>query len=152
MTALTQTAELMVSYHVIPDWSSLPIICSSDDAYKAICPFFPTHTVALKEHFVVCYLNRANKMIGIYHISSGGISGTIADPRLILGTALKVAASGLVMAHNHPSGILKASSADLELTKRLVEAGKLMDINVLDHIIVSPEGGKYLSFAEQGLI
>jgi DNA repair protein RadC len=152
MTALTQTAELKVSYQVTPDWSSLPIISSSEDAYQAIYPFFPPHTVALQEHFIVCYLNRANKMVGVYHISSGGITGTVCDPRIILGTALKVAAISIILSHNHPSGNLKASPADIELTKRLVEAGKLMDINVLDHLIVTPENGKYFSFADQGLI
>ena len=152
MTALTQTAELTVSYHVTPDWSILPVIGSSEDAYKAIYPFFPSHTVALQEHFIVCYLNRANKMIGVYHISSGGITGTVCDPRIILGTALKVAAVSIVLSHNHPSGNLKASTADIELTRRLAEAGKLMDINVLDHLIVTPEDGKYLSFADHGMI
>jgi DNA repair protein RadC len=108
--------------------------------------------VALQEHFIICYLNRANKMVGVYHISSGGITGTICDPRIVLGTALKVAAVGVVLAHNHPSGNLKASNADIELTKRLTQAGKLMDINVLDHLIVTPEEGMYLSFAHQGLM
>jgi DNA repair protein RadC len=108
MTALTQTAELTVSYHVTPDWSSLPVISSSEDAYKAIYPFFPPHTVALQEHFIVCYLNRANKMIGIYNISSGGITSTVCDPRIILGTALKIAAVSVIVSHNHPSGNLSS--------------------------------------------
>ncbi len=90
--------------------------------------------------------------MGVFHSSSGGISGTVADPRIILGVALKTAAVGVVLAHNHPSGNLKASKADIDLTKRLVDAGKIMDINVLDHLIVSPEEGRYLSFAHQGLM
>jgi DNA repair protein RadC len=152
MTALTQTAELTVSYQVTPDWSSLPVIGSSEDAYKAIYPFFDPHTIALQEHFIVCYLNRANKMVGVYHTSSGGITHTVADPRIILGVALKTAAVGVLLSHNHPSGNLKASNADIEITKRLVEAGKLMDISVLDHLIVTPEEGRYLSFADHGMI
>ena len=72
--------------------------------------------------------------------------------RLILGTGLKVVASSLILAHNHPSGNLKASTTDFEITKRLVEAGKLMDISVLDHIIVTSEDGNYLSMADNGLI
>jgi DNA repair protein RadC len=152
MTALTQTAELTVSYRVTPDWYSLPTLSSSEDSYKAVYPHFPPNTIALQEHFIVCFLNRANKMIGIYHISSGGITGTVCDPRIILGTALKVAAVSIVLSHNHPSGNLKASTADIELTKRLAEAGKLMDINVLDHLIVTPEDGKFLSFADHGMI
>jgi DNA repair protein RadC len=152
MTALTQTAELTVSYQVTPDWSSLPVIRSSEDAYREIFKFFPLNTVALQEHFIVCYLNRANKMVGVYHTSSGGITHTVADPRIILGTALKIAAVNLIISHNHPSGNLKASTADIELTKRLVESGKFMDINVLDHLIVTPEDGKYLSFADEALM
>jgi DNA repair protein RadC len=91
-------------------------------------------------------------MVGVYHTSSGGITHTVADPRIILGVALKTTASIIIISHNHPSGNLKASIADIELTKRLTEAGKLLEINVLDHIIVTPEDGKYLSLAEQGLI
>jgi len=152
MTALTKTAEITVSYQVTPDWSSLPVIGSSEDAYKAIYPFFPSHTVALQEHFIVCFLNRANKMVGIYRTSSGGITHTVADPRIILGVALKTAAVGVLLAHNHPSGNLKASTADINFTKRLVYAGKIMDINVLDHLIVTPEEGRYLSFADEALM
>ena len=151
MTALTQTAELTVSYQVTPDWSSLPIIGSSEDAYNFIYRFFPENTIGLQEHFIVCYLNRANKVVGVYHASTGGISGTVADPRLILGTALKVAASGLILAHNHPSGNLKPSTADQELTNKLVNASKMLDINLLDHLIVVPAQGEYFSFADQGL-
>jgi DNA repair protein RadC len=152
MTALTQTAELTVSYRVTPDWYSLPTLSSSEDSYKAVYPHFPPNTIALQEHFIVCFLNRANKMVGVYHTSSGGITHTVADPRIILGVALKTTASIIIISHNHPSGNLKASIADIELTKRLTEAGKLLEINVLDHIIVTPEDGKYLSLAEQGLI
>ncbi len=152
MTELTQTAELTVSYQVTPDWSSIPIVSSSEDAYKAIFPFFPPHTVALQEYFIVCYLNHANKMVGVYLTYSGGVTHTLADARIILGVAVKTATVGVLLAHNHPSGNLKASTADIDLTKRLVQARKIMDINILYHLIITPEEGRYLSFADEALM
>ena len=152
MTALTQIAELTVSYQVTPDFEKLPVITTSVQAYEFMYSFFPPGTVALQEHFFVAYLNRANKVIGVYHTSIGGISSTVSDPRLILGTALKLAASNLLLAHNHPSAHMKPSASDKELTRRLVEGAKLLDLSVLDHIIVGPTKGDYFSFADDGLI
>ncbi|MDZ7650383.1 MAG: JAB domain-containing protein [Cytophagales bacterium] len=94
--------------------------------------------------------NRANKVLGIFELSTGGVSGTVADPKLIFAAALKGAASGMILAHNHPSGNLQPSQADLDLTKKIREAGKLLEIQLLDHVIVTSEG--YYSFADEGLI
>ena len=152
MTALTQIAELNVSYQVTPDFEKLPVITTSAEAYDFMYGFFPPDTVALQEHFFVAYLNRANKVIGVYHTSVGGISSTVSDPRLILGTALKLAASNLLLAHNHPSANMKPSAADKELTRRLVEGSRLLDLSVLDHLIVGPTKGEYFSFADEGLL
>ncbi len=102
------------------------------------------------EEFKILLLNRANRLIGYYSVSSGGISGTIADPRVIFAAALKACAVEIILAHNHPSGNLQPSNADSILTKKLKEAGNLLDIIVLDHIIIS-DGG-YFSFADKGLI
>ena len=150
MTALTQIAELTVSYQVTPDFEKLPVITTSVQAYEFMYSFFPPGTIALQEHFFVAYLNRANKVIGVYHTSVGGISSTVSDPRLILGTALKLAASNLLLAHNHPSGNMRPSIADKELTRRLVEGARLLDLSVLDHLIVGPTRGDYYSFADEG--
>jgi len=150
MTAVTQIAELTVSYQVTPDFEKLPVITTSVQAYEFMYSFFPPGTIALQEHFFVAYLNRANKVIGVYHTSIGGISSTVSDPRLILGTALKLAASNLLLAHNHPSANMRPSVADKELTKRLVEGARLLDLNVLDHLIVGPTQGEYYSFADEG--
>lgn len=106
--------------------------------------------IELKEYFFMILLNRANKVIGYYKLSEGGISGTVVDLRLGFGTALKGLASGIIMAHNHPSGNLCPSEEDKRLTKKFVEAGKLLDIAVLDHLIVTNDG--YYSFADEGLI
>ena len=151
MKAVTKIAEISVAYKIDSDLSKLPVIGSSEDAFKFIYSFFPSSTITLQEHFIVCYLNRANKVIGVYHLSTGGITGTVADPRLILGAALKIAASGMVLAHNHPSGNLKPSAADQELTMKLANASKMLDINLLDHLIVVPDPSEYFSFADQGL-
>ena len=152
MTALTQIAELTVSYQVTPDFEKLPVITTSVQAYEFMYSFFPPGTIALQEHFFVAYLNRANKVIGVYHTSVGGISSTVSDPRLILGTALKLAASNLLLAHNHPSANMRPSVADKELTRRLVEGARLLDLSVLDHLIVGPTRGDYYSFADDGVL
>jgi DNA repair protein RadC len=96
------------------------------------------------------FTNRANKVLGIFELSTGGVSGTVADPKLIFAAALKVAASGLILSHNHPSGNLQPSQADIDLTRKIKEAGKLLEIQLLDHIILTTEG--YYSFADEGLI
>lgn len=102
------------------------------------------------EEFWVLLLNRANKLIKKKRVSEGGVSGTVADPKIIYKMALEELASGIIVAHNHPSGNLTASQSDIELTKKLKEAGKFLEIQLLDHIIVA--GSKYLSFADEGLI
>jgi DNA repair protein RadC len=152
MQALSNdVAEIQLSYR--PNKKTSPtVISSSAAAYAELLKWFPQDTIALKEEFIALYLNRANQVLGVYHVSSGGITSTISDPRLIIAVALKTAAVGIIISHNHPSGTLKASSADQELTKRLVEACKLLDIAVLDHLIITPEYGQYLSFADEGII
>ncbi len=102
------------------------------------------------EVFGVVFLNKANKVNLFEIISRGGITGTVADPRIILKRALEEDATSLVLCHNHPSGNLKPSRADEELTKKIKEAAKYFDIIVMDHIIVSEEG--YYSFADEGIL
>ena len=102
------------------------------------------------EIFAVVFLNRANKIIHFEIVSSGGITGTVADPRIILKKALEEEAVSLILCHNHPSGSLKPSRADEELTLKIKEAARFFDIKVLDHVIVSSEG--FFSFADEGLL
>jgi len=102
------------------------------------------------EEFWILLLNRANRLIKKKRISEGGVSGTVADPKIIFKMALEELASGVIVAHNHPSGNLMASQSYLELTRKLKEAGKFLEIQLLDHLIVA--GAKYLSFADEGLI
>lgn len=102
------------------------------------------------EEFWVLLLNRASKLILKKKISEGGVSGTVADPKIIFKLAIEELASSIIVAHNHPSGNLTASVADIELTRKLVASGKLLDIQVVDHIIVA--GRNYCSFADSGLM
>ena len=102
------------------------------------------------EEFWVLLLNRANRVTKKCQISQGGVAGTVADPKIIFKLALEELASGIILAHNHPSGNLSASQTDINLTKKLKEGGKLLEIQVLDHIILA--GQKYYSFADEGMI
>ena len=97
------------------------------------------------------YLNSANKIIGVQVISKSGITGTIADQRLIMAKELKAVATGIILCHNHPSGNLQASTADIEITKKIEDACKFLDIKLLDHIIISPFG-EYFSFMDNNFI
>lgn len=103
-----------------------------------------------REVFAVVFLNRANRVNHYEIISEGGITGTVADPRIILRKALEHDAVSLVLCHNHPSGNLKPSRQDQELTAKITEAARYFDIKVMDHIIVSEEG--YYSFADEGML
>ncbi len=142
-------AEIEVSYR--PKKVHHPLIKSSADAYYHLLKFFPEETISLQESFVVLYTNRANRIIGVYELSKGGITGTVADPRLVLSVALKTAATGVILAHNHPSGNLQPSLQDKDITKKIQESCKLLDITLLDHLIVVPEDA-YFSFADEGLL
>jgi DNA repair protein RadC len=103
-----------------------------------------------QEAFAVLYLNRANKVNLFEIVSTGGITGTVADPRIILRRALEEHAVSLILCHNHPSGSLRPSKADSVLTEQLRAAARLLDITILDHLIVSGTG--YYSFADEGLL
>lgn len=142
-------AEIELSYR--PKKAHHPIIKSSADVYFHLLRFFPEETISLQERFVAGYVNRANRLIGACNISTGGITGTVADPRLIMAVALKSGATGIILAHNHPSGNLQPSAADIEITKKIQSACKLLDITLLDHLIVVPEDA-YFSFADEGLL
>jgi len=124
-----------------------PKITTSRDGFRILQP----HMQDLPhEEFWVILLNRGNRMLKKCQISSGGVAGTVADPKIIFKLAVAELASGIILAHNHPSGNLTASRADLELTKKLIEAGRLLEIQVLDHLIIADQ--KYLSFADEGIL
>ena len=122
-------------------------ISSSKSAFDIIHPIIGELP---HEEFWVLYLNNSNKVIYKSQLSKGGITGTVVDIRLVFKTAFEQNAVNLILCHNHPSGILQASDADKQITKKLKEAGKMLDVNVLDHLIITNNG--YLSFADDGIL
>lgn len=122
-------------------------ISSSADAYNYM---YESLVDVAHEEFWTIYLNRANIIIKKEKTTSGGITGTVVDARLIFKTAVEHLACGIILVHNHPSGNKEPSQADKQLTQKLKEAGKLLDIPVIDHIIFTDNG--YFSFADEGLI
>ncbi len=145
-----QIPELQVSYNR----SSGKFLSGAISIVQDVADFIRTtigaNEVELQEQFIVLYLSQSNHIIGYYKHSKGSINATVADLRIILGTALKCACVSMIVAHNHPSGNLKPSRADEELTRRLKESAALMEIRLLDHLIITKES--HLSFADQGLI
>jgi DNA repair protein RadC len=123
------------------------LVTSSKDAFDLLQPFFMD---LQHEEFYVIYLDRSNRILKHSQLSKGGLSGTIADGKIIFKEALLLQASGIILAHNHPSGNLVASVQDKKLTKNLVEFGKMIGIDVLDHIIFTDNG--YLSFSDSNLM
>jgi len=131
--------------------SDRPKITSSKDAYDLFVSTWDLNTLEYFEEFKVLLLNRSNAVLGLIAISKGGISGTITDVRIILQAAIKSCASGIIVAHNHPSGNLNPSESDTKITQKIKEAGNLMDIQLLDHLIIASEEN-YYSFADNGLL
>jgi len=122
-------------------------ILSSKDAYNLM----RRHLVDLNhEEFWIILLGRASKVLGKELISKGGLSGTVADPKIIFHIALQQQASGIILIHNHPSGNLKPSQLDISLTKKLSEAGRMLEIQILDHLIIGDTG--YYSFGDESLL
>jgi DNA repair protein RadC len=145
-----QVAEIQLAYRSNVKPSMRPKINTSKDAFEVLRRSWDIDKLEFVEQFKVLLTNRANKVLGIFEVSTGGITGTVADPKLIFVAALKSGACGLVLSHNHPSGNLQPSQADIELTRRIKEGGKLLDIQLLDHLIITSEG--YCSFSDEGII
>ncbi len=125
-------------------------ITKSSTAYEILRQCWDENRIELVEQFKILLLDRRHTCLGVSEIATGGITGCVVDPRIVFATALKTKASGLILAHNHPSGNLKPSEADISLTRRLLQGGKLLDISVLDHLIITPH--KYCSLADDGLM
>lgn len=128
--------------------SELLKITSSRDAYDIFKRVFNADTFDWCEEFIILCLNNSNKVVGFYKISSGGMTGTVVDVRMIFTTALKSLATSIILAHNHPSGTLNPSEADKTITKKIKEAGKVLDVQLLDHLIITDEN--FYSFADSG--
>ena len=141
-----EIAEIKVSYNSV----STPEvkITSVQKAAEILLSTWDKDTIELQEEFKVMFLNRANLVLGIYPLSKGTTSGTLVDVKLIFGAALKSNASGIIITHNHPSGNLKPSDADIELTKKIKKCADFLDITLIDHIIVTKNG--FFSFSNEG--
>jgi len=146
----TRVAEVELVYKTKVKASERPKINSVKDCYQLLKELWNENTIEMQEEFKVMLLNRGNKVIGVYEASSGGLTGTVADPRLILAAAIKSLAVSIILSHNHPSGNLKPSRADEEMTQKIKVAASYHDILVIDHIIITSEG--YYSFANEGLL
>lgn len=125
-------------------------ITCSRDTFDILKRIYSEDKIEYLEEFFVLLLNRANKVIGWVKISQGGLTCTVADPRLIFQAALLSNATSIILSHNHPSGSSRPSSQDIDLTRKIKEGGKLLDISLLDHVIVTTDA--YYSFADEGII
>ena len=151
MRSLKSTvAEITLSYYPDINLKDREKINCSRDAETLFRENWNDAQIGFIEEFKVMLLNRSNRVLGISSISKGGVTGTVADPKVIFALALKGVASGIIVAHNHPSGNLKPSHADIKLTEKLSDAGRLLDIVLLDHLILTSDS--YTSFSDEGLI
>lgn len=144
-----QVSEVKISYHEKIKIIDSPQIMSSQDAANVLWGNW-SDDLELLESFNVLFLNRANRVKGMFTVSKGGVAGTVVDAKIIFAAAVKALACSLILSHNHPSGNLQPSQADIDLTRKLKEAGQVLDITVLDHVILTTHG--YYSFADEGLI
>jgi DNA repair protein RadC len=142
-------AEIKVTYSSKVKFSEMRPIVTSKDADEIFRSIW-SDGMEFREEFYMLLLNRANRVKGWYRVSEGGTTGTVVDPKIVFSVALKCNACGIVIAHNHPSGNTQPSSQDIDLTKKLVTAGKVLEISVLDHLIITFE--KFRSFADEGLM
>ena len=131
----------------LTDVTVKPKITSSREAYDCL---YSTMEDLNHEVFKILVLNRNNRMTKIIEISKGGVSGTVVDPKIIFKQALDANASSIILTHNHPSGNLSPSQADIKVTNKIISAGEMLEIKVLDHIIISESG--YFSFKDEGLM
>ncbi|CAI2768159.1 JAB domain-containing protein [Flavobacterium collinsii] len=143
-------SEIELIYKTKVKTADRPQIKSSRDAYKIALASWDPDKIEFFEQFKIILMNQAYKVLGIYEVSSGGITGTLVDLRLIFSAALKANATCLMMVHNHPSGQAKASEADRQMTRKVREAGKLLDIALIDSLIITPE--IYYSFVDDGAL
>ena len=141
-----KVGEVKLSYK--PKFKNQQKVTCSEDAYKYMLSTYKKETICYKEYFKVLFLNQAKQVLGYTLISEGGITETCADVRVILQAALLTNSVAIILAHNHPSGNTKPSRQDMEITKQVKDAARLMRITVLDHLILTDAG--YYSFADEG--
>jgi DNA repair protein RadC len=148
VTSLFSITEVELIYRNKRKSHERPKVKTSTDAYELLINAWDMNRIELLEEFKILLLDRNSSCLGLSNISTGGVSACLVDPKIIFSTALKAKASAMILAHNHPSGNLAPSSNDFDLTRKLKEGGKLLEISVLDHLIVTNHG--YFSMADEG--
>lgn len=145
--SLLTVAEVTLSYRPTIKPSQRPKITSAAQAYHIFLEHWNQDKIYLSEQFYMLLLNVRGSVLGIIELSSGGISGTVVDLKLIFATALKACSNSIIIAHNHPSGDVMPSEEDIRITKRILAAGEILGIQLADHLIITPE--KFLSMANE---
>ena len=143
-------AELKLQYSTKMPISKCLKVTSSHQASEIFMEHWDKDLLGLQEQFKIMLLNRLNKVIGVVCISTGSVTSTIVDPKLIFGAALKAVATGIILAHNHPSSNLQPSEADKQLTQKLKCGAALLEMEILDHLIITEDS--YFSFADNGIL
>jgi DNA repair protein RadC len=146
--SLFKVAEVQLTYKPKYKPAERPTVATSKQAYEILIAHWSLERIGFLEECKMLLVNRRNSVLGIVDISVGGVSGTVVDPKVVFVVALKAGASGIILAHNHPSELLNPSPQDITLTEKLKQGGKLLDIEVLDHLIVSRDS--FYSFADEG--
>jgi DNA repair protein RadC len=143
--------EIQISYKEKASTLKSPTIKSSKDSAELLFEHWNKDTIALQESFKILLLNNSNKVKGIYELSTGGITGTLVDLRILFAVILKSLSVGVIISHNHPSNKLEPSESDKYLTQKIKKAAVFFDIMVLDHLIIAPNGD-YYSFADNSML
>jgi len=146
---MLRVSEIEISYHPAVRPSERISVTGSQEAEQVFRRIW-CRPIELRECFYALFLSRANKVLGYYLVPIGGITRTVIDVRTVYQAALKANACSVIFAHCHPSGNSTPSDADIQITRKLIDAGKFLDISVLDHLILLPEG--YFSMADNGMI
>ncbi|MBN8865536.1 MAG: JAB domain-containing protein [Sphingobacteriales bacterium] len=147
---LYTVTEIEITYRNKRPARERPKLHTSEHAYQYLLDAWDLNKIELVEQFNILLLDRSMSVIGFSNLATGGVSTCIVDPKLVFATALKCRASGIIAAHNHPSGNLVPSKADMDLTEKLYRGGRLLDISVLDHLVL--DNRSYFSFADHGLM
>lgn len=148
---ITKVSEVQITYKTKVKPSEMPKIENPQSAHNIFKSIYDYNLIEYQEMFYVMFLNKANKVLGVHLISIGSVDGTVVDVKKCFQAAILANASGIILSHNHPSGNLKPSEADIKITAQIKEAGKILNIALFDHVIVSPED-TYFSFAEEGIL
>ena len=150
-TQQTTISEVRLVYRTKVKASDRLQVKCSKDAFDIFMENWDLDSIEHIEEFKLMLLTRSNKVLGIASISKGGINGTVTDVRIIMQYAIKANASGIIICHNHPSGNVQPSESDMKITRKIKDSGNLMDVQLLDHLVIVPEG-MYYSMADEGII